>query len=162
MEKHLAVIFYCMAINFAFFINRVMTKNKNHWILHIVADYYDSSIYMETVTDYGGISNPAERLKSFSDSVLIVAVVLLVYNLATLAGSEPKFFELGTFFNALIAYIGSFIAVFFYWSRFTLLLDYIDTLDDIVIFIALTFLIIVTLTPVSYKGLLQTQKATLF
>jgi hypothetical protein len=42
-----------------------------------------------------------DRLKSFSDSVLIVDVILLVYNLAALATSEPKFFELDTFFNAL-------------------------------------------------------------
>ena len=97
----------------------------------------------------------SERLKSFSDSVLIVAMVLLVYNLATLAGSEPRFFEPGIFTNALIAYISSFIVVFYYWSRFTLLLDHIDTLDDTSILVALAFLILVTLTPVSYIGLLQ-------
>lgn len=54
-----------------------------------------------------------ERLRSFSDSVLIVGVVLLVYNLATLATSEPEFFEPAVFYHALIAYISSFIVVFF-------------------------------------------------
>lgn len=54
-----------------------------------------------------------DRLKSFSDSVLVVAVVLLVYNLATLATSEPEFFEFDTFFHALVVYVSSFIVVFF-------------------------------------------------
>jgi uncharacterized membrane protein len=106
----------------------------------------------------------ADRLKSFSDSVLLVGEVLLVYNLATLATSEPEFFEPDTFFHALVAYISSFIVVFFYWSRFTLLLDHIKSLNDIIIFISLAFLILVTLTPVSTIGLLQlkSQMALIF
>jgi uncharacterized membrane protein len=110
----------------------------------------------------GFISN--NRLKSFSDSVLVVAVVLLVYNLATLATSEPEFFEFDTFFHALVAYVSSFIVVFFYWSRFTLLLDHIKSLDDTIVLISLAFLILVTLTPVSYIGLLQlkSQPALMF
>jgi len=95
------------------------------------------------------------RLRSFSDSVLIVGVVLLVYNLATLATSEPGFFDSDLFFHALVAYICSFIVVFFYWSRFTLLLDYTENLEDVTIFISLIFLVTVTLTPVSLIGLLQ-------
>jgi uncharacterized membrane protein len=106
----------------------------------------------------------ADRLKSFSDSVLLVGEVLLVYNLATLATSEPEFFEPDTFFHALVAYISSFIVVFFYWSRFTLLLDHIKSLNDTIIFISLVFLILVTLTPVSTIGLLQlkSQMALIF
>jgi uncharacterized membrane protein len=106
----------------------------------------------------GFISN--DRLKSFSDSVLVVAVVLLVYNLATLATSEPKFFEFDTFFHALVAYVSSFIVVFFYWSRFTLLLDHVKSLGDTIVLISLAFLILVTLTPVSYIGLLQLRSQT--
>lgn len=96
-----------------------------------------------------------DRLRSFSDSVLIVGVVLLVYNLATLATSEPEFFEPDLFFHALVAYICSFIVVFFYWSRFTLLLDYAENLEDATIFISLVFLVTVTLTPVSLIGLIE-------
>jgi uncharacterized membrane protein len=106
----------------------------------------------------GFISN--DRLRSFSDSVLVVAVVLLVYNLATLATSEPEFFEFDTFFHALVAYVSSFIVVFFYWSRFTLLLDHVKSLDDTIVLISLAFLILVTLTPVSYIGLLQLKSQT--
>ena len=81
----------------------------------------------------------ADRLKLFSDSVLLVGEVLLVYNLATLATSEPEFFELDTFFNALVAYISSFIVIYFYWSRFTFLLDHIKSLNETIIFISLAF-----------------------
>jgi len=84
----------------------------------------------------------------------------LVYNLATLATSKPESFESDTFFHTLVAYINSFIAVFFYWSRFTLLLDHIRYLDDLIIIIALVFLILVTLIPVSYIELLQLRSQT--
>ena len=106
----------------------------------------------------------ADRLKSFSESVLIVAVVLLVYNLATLATSKPESFESDTFSHALIAYINSFIVVFFYWSRFSLLLEDKKSLDDTIIIISLMFMILVTLIPVSYIQLLQlkSQKALIF
>ena len=105
-----------------------------------------------------------DGLRSFSDSVLIVGVVLLVYNLATLATTEPEFFEPDVFYHALLAYICSFIVVFFYWSRFTLLLDHTAVLEDITTFISLIFLVTVTLTPVSLIGLMQlgTENALIF
>ena len=105
-----------------------------------------------------------DRLRSFSDSVLIVGVVLLVYNLATLATTEPEFFEPDVFYHALLAYICSFIVVFCYWSRFTLLLDHTAVLEDITTFISLIFLVTVTLTPVSLIGLMQlgTENALIF
>ena len=99
-----------------------------------------------------------DRLRSFSDSVLIVGVVLLVYNLATLATSEPGFFDSDVFFHALVAYICSFIVVFFYWSRFTLLLDYAENLEGVTIFTSLVFLVFlvtVTLTSVALIGLVE-------
>lgn len=54
--------------------------------------------------------------------------------------------------------------MFFYWSRFTLLLDHIKSLDDTIILISLVFLILVTLTPVLYIELLQlkSQSALIF
>ncbi len=91
-------------------------------------------------------------------------MVLLVYNLATLATSSPESFESDTFLRALIAYINSFIVVFFYWSRFILLLEGKRSLDDTIITLSLLFLIIVALIPVSYILLLQlkSQKALIF
>lgn len=89
-----------------------------------------------------------DRLKSFSDSVIVVAVVLLVYNLATLATTDPDAFQPQVFFATLVAYVNSFIVVFLFWVTFTILLDYIKQLDDVVISLSLIFLILVTLTPV--------------
>ena len=90
-----------------------------------------------------------DRLKSFSDSVIVVAVVLLVYNLATIATTDPEAFQPQLFFGTLVAYVNSFIVVFFFWVTFTTLLDYIKQLDDIVVSLSLIFLILVTLTPVA-------------
>lgn len=70
------------------------------------------------------------RLKTITDTVLLVGIVLLVYNLATLAGSEPEQFEPRTFSNTLIAYINAFITVFLYWSLFSAILNYISNLDN--------------------------------
>jgi hypothetical protein len=45
-----------------------------------------------------------------------------------------------TFFNALVAYMSSFIVVFFTLGlRFTLLLDHVKSLDDTIILISSTF-----------------------
>ena len=73
-----------------------------------------------------------DRLLAFSDSVIVVAVVLLVYNLATLATTDPDAFQPQIFLSTLIVYVGSFIVVFF-WLTFTTLLEYIKNLNDIVV-----------------------------
>jgi len=55
-----------------------------------------------------------ERQRSFSDSVLLVGVVLLVHDPVTLATSELEFFfEPSVFFHAPLAFMCRFIAVFF-------------------------------------------------
>jgi uncharacterized membrane protein len=92
------------------------------------------------------VSLRSGRLIAFSDSVPVVAVVLLVYNLATLATAEPNAFQGQIFLYTLAAYVGSFIVVFLYWIVFTSLLEYIKDLDDIVVSLSLIFLILVTLT----------------
>ena len=99
-----------------------------------------------------------DRLLAFSDSVIVVAVVLLVYNLATFATTEPNAFQSQIFFSTLIVYVGSFIVVFFFWLTFTTLLEYIKNLNDIVASLSLIFLILVTLTPVG-NVLEQQQKS---
>lgn len=88
------------------------------------------------------------RLIAFSDSVMVVAVVLLVYNLAALVTTDPNAFQEEIFFHTLAAYIGSFIVVFFYWVVFTTLLEYIKDLNDVIVSLSLIFLILITLTPV--------------
>ena len=99
-----------------------------------------------------------DRLLAFTDAVIVVAVVLLVYNLATLATTEPNAFQAQIFFSTLITYIGSFIVVFFFWLTSTTLLEYIKNLNDIVASLSLIFLILVTLIPVG-NVLEQQQKS---
>ena len=89
------------------------------------------------------------RLKTLSDSVLLVGIVLLVYNLASLANSDPDFFDPTTFFNTLVAYVNSFILVYLYWSLFSVLLTYIEKVDVMLFLLFIVFLILVTLVPVT-------------
>ena len=49
----------------------------------------------------------------------------------------------------------SFIVVFFYWSTFTLLLDYAENLEAVTIFTSIVFLVTVTLTPVALIDLVE-------
>jgi hypothetical protein len=58
---------------------------------------------------------------------------LLVYNLATLAGSDPDKFESELFSNTLVAYINAFVIVFMYWSLLSVILDITLYLDAILI-----------------------------
>ena len=88
------------------------------------------------------------RLIAFSDSVLVAAIVLLVYNLANLAVTEPEAFQGQTFFRTLATYVASFIVISFYWAVFTTLLGLVKDLDDIVFYLSLIFLLLVTLIPV--------------
>ena len=106
----------------------------------------------------------ADRLRSFSDSVPLVSLVLLIYNLATIANSKPDAFEPQIFFSTLIAYVSSFIVIFFFWLTFTTLIEYIKNLNDIVISLSIIFLILVTLTPVGIviQEQQQNEKSLLF
>ena len=49
----------------------------------------------------------------------------------------------------------SFIVVFFYWSTFTLLLDYAENLEGVIIFTSLVFWVTVTLTLVALIDLVE-------
>lgn len=89
------------------------------------------------------------RLKTLSDSVLLVGIVLLVYNLASLANTDAEFFDPKTFFNTFVAYVNSFIVVYLYWSLFSVVLTYIEKIDVMVFLSFIVFLILVTLIPVA-------------
>jgi len=96
-----------------------------------------------------------ERLKTLTDTVLLVGIVLLVYNLATLAASDPDQFEPKTFSNTVVAYISAFIIVFAYWSLLSVILNHIPNLDDTLFLLFLVLLVILTLIPVANILFLQ-------
>lgn len=86
---------------------------------------------------------------------------MLVYNLATLAGSDPDKFESELFSNTLVAYINAFVIVFMYWSLLSVILDITLYLDDTLFLLFLILLITLTLLPVAiyyfYKAQVKEQ-----
>ena len=103
-----------------------------------------------------------ERLKILGDSVLLVGIVLLVYSLASLAATRLYDFDSETFFNTLVAYINSFVAVFIYWSIFSTILSRLKELNVLIFLLSISILILVTLIPVAHEGLLQLKKPSAF
>ena len=103
-----------------------------------------------------------QRIKTLSDSVLLVGIVLLVYNLASLAATKLYDFDPETFLNTLVAYICSFIVVFLYWSIVSTILSYLKQINITIFFLLLSTLILVTLVPVAHEGLLQLKKPSAF
>ena len=97
-----------------------------------------------------------------SDSVLLVGIVLLVYNLASLAATKLYDFDPETFLNTLVAYINSFIVVFLYWSIISIVLRCLKQLNVTIFFLLISILILVTLVPVAHEALLQLKKPTAF
>ena len=103
-----------------------------------------------------------QKIKTLSDSVLLVGIVLLVYNLASLAATKLYDFDPETFLNTLVAYINSFIVVFLYWSILSIILSYLKQLNVTIFFLLISILILVTLVPVAHEALLQLKKPTAF
>jgi uncharacterized membrane protein len=103
-----------------------------------------------------------QRIKTLSDSVLLVGIVLLVYNLASLAATKLYDFDPETFFNTLVAYICSFIVVFLYWTIVSTILRYLKQINITIFFLLLSILMLVTLVPVAHEGLLQLKKPSAF
>ena len=103
-----------------------------------------------------------ERLKTLTDSVLLVGIILLVYNLASLAATTLYNFDTETFINTLVAYVNSFIVVFIYWSIISVVLSCLKQPNVTIFFLLISILILVTLVPVAHVGLLQQMKPSAF
>jgi len=104
-------------VNSAFYPNEILM-----WI--IIRTQKDMKIFLTV-----------ERIRALSDSVLFVAVVLLVYNLASLATSDPDIFNPEIFFKTLVAYINSFIVVFLFLGNIYKHFELHQTLNRNLIFI---------------------------
>ena len=92
-----------------------------------------------------------ERLKTLTDSVLLVGIILLVYNLASLAATTLYNFDSETFINTLVAYVNSFIVVFIYWSIISIVLSCLKQPNVTIFFLLISILILVTLVPVAHE-----------
>jgi uncharacterized membrane protein len=91
-----------------------------------------------------------ERLRVFSDSVLLVALTILAYNLSppSLINGKLAGVELQSFLDNIYGLISSFSAISIFWVLYTKILDYVREIDDIVVVTSLMFFILVLLIPV--------------
>ncbi|MBV9176054.1 MAG: DUF1211 domain-containing protein [Nitrososphaeraceae archaeon] len=78
-----------------------------------------------------------DRLKTISDSVLLVAITILAYNLSPPSHIIGKLsgVELQSFLDNVYGLIRSFSAISVFWLLYTKILDYVREVDDIVILV---------------------------
>lgn len=91
-----------------------------------------------------------ERLKTFSDSVLLVAITILAYNLVPppILNGQLNDVEEQSFLDNFYGLVSSFSMISVFWVLYTKVLDYTKEVDEIVIFTSLVFFILVLLVPV--------------
>ena len=91
-----------------------------------------------------------ERLEGLSDSVLLVALTILAYNLIppTLINGQADPAEVDSFFDNLFGMVSSFFVIFVFWILYMKILDHLTVPDDVVILTSLLFFILILVTPV--------------
>jgi uncharacterized membrane protein len=100
-----------------------------------------------------------ERLKTLSDSILLVALTLLAYNLVppSVVNGQLNTDEVENFLDNLYGLISSFFVIIVFWVIYTKILDHLKESNEIVVWVSLTFFILVLLTPVFSVALFQYQ-----
>ena len=98
-----------------------------------------------------------ERLKSFSDSVLLIAVTILAYNLVppSIVNGQVNPNELEDFFYNLYGLISSFMVISVFWLFSINLFDYLKEPDEVTALILMTFYVVVLITPIITVAELQ-------
>jgi uncharacterized membrane protein len=98
-----------------------------------------------------------ERLKSFSDSALIVAITILSFNLVppfVMSGQvNPDVWK--DFFYNLYGQISSFIVISIFWIYSMYYFDYLKYPNEIITLISITFFVLILVTPIATVGELQ-------
>ena len=103
-----------------------------------------------------------ERLEGLSDSVLLVALTILAYNLIppTLVNGQVDPTELASFFDNLYGMISSFFVIFVFWILYMKILEHLTVPDDVVILTSLIFFILILVTPVFTLSQVQYESAS--
>jgi uncharacterized membrane protein len=98
-----------------------------------------------------------ERLKTLGDSILLVSLTLLAYNLVppSVVNGQLNADEVKDFLDNLYGLISSFFVIIVFWAIYTKILDYLKKSNEIVVWVSLTFFILVLLTPVFSVALFQ-------
>lgn len=102
-----------------------------------------------------------ERLKGLSDSVLLVALTILAYNLIppSLINGQADPTELESFFDNLFGMVSSFFVIFVFWILYMKILDHLTEPDDIIILTSLVFFLLILVTPVFTLAQVQYESA---
>lgn len=92
-----------------------------------------------------------ERLKSFSDSVLLVAITILAYNLVppSLVNGQVNPDEMRDFFYNLYGLISSFIVISVFWVFSMYFFDYLKFPTEIITLTFITFFVLILITPIT-------------
>ena len=98
-----------------------------------------------------------ERLRTFADSVLLVAITILAYNLLppSMVNGQLQEQEVEDFLNNLYGLVSSFVVIFILWVLYMRILDYLARPDEIIMIISITFFIAVLLIPIFTLRTLQ-------
>ena len=98
-----------------------------------------------------------ERLKSFSDSVLLVAITILAYNLVppSVVNGQVNPDETKYFFYNLYGLISSFMVISVFWIFSMYFFDYLKYPTEIITLILITFFVLILITPITTVSELQ-------
>lgn len=98
-----------------------------------------------------------ERLKSFSDSVLLVAITILAYNLVppSIVNGQANPDEMKDFFYNLYGLISSFVVISVFWIFSMYFFDYLKSPNEIITLISIAFFVLILVTPITTVAELQ-------
>lgn len=98
-----------------------------------------------------------ERLKNFSDSVLLVAITILAYNLVppSIVNGQVNPDELQDFIYNLYGLISSFIVISIFWIFSMYFFDYLKYPTEIITLVLVTFFVLILITPITTVAELQ-------
>jgi uncharacterized membrane protein len=98
-----------------------------------------------------------DRLKSFSDSVLLVAITILAYNLIppSIVNGQVNPDELEDFLYNLFGLISSFVVISIFWVFSMYFFDYLKYPTEIIVLILIAFFVLILITPITTVAELQ-------
>lgn len=98
-----------------------------------------------------------DRLKSFSDSVLLVAITILAYNLIppSIENGQVNPDELEDFLYNLYGLISSFVVIYIFWVFSMYFFDYLKYPTEIITLILIIFFVLILITPITTVAELQ-------
>ncbi|MFI5405413.1 MAG: TMEM175 family protein [Nitrososphaerales archaeon] len=98
-----------------------------------------------------------ERLKTYIDSVLLVAVTILAYNLLppTIVNGQVSPDEMKDFFYNIYGLISSFAVMSVFWVYSMYFFEYLKYPTEFVTLIVIVFCVLILITPITTVAELQ-------